>query len=136
MENAGLKIAVIDDDSSMTSAVRRLLDAAGFNVTTFNSAESFLAANAKIDCMICAVQLSGLSGFALRRVLMLDKTPPPPVIYITAFEESDSRAEASKLGASGFLTKPFTSADLIAAIHNATIPNRSPGANSSHAHCA
>ena len=135
MENAGLQIAVIDDDPSITSAVRRLLDAAGFNVTPFNSAESFLAANAKVDCMICAVHLSGLSGFALRRVLMMDKIPPPPIIYITAFEESDSRAEASKLGAAGFLTKPFTSADLISAIHTSTSSNRSSGPNSDHACC-
>ena len=116
MENASLNIAVIDDPS-ITSAVQRLLNAAGFKVMPYNSAEAFLAANVKPDCIICAVYLSGLSGFALRRVLMLDKTPPPPIIYITAFDETGARAEAEKLGATAYLTKPFTSADLISAIN-------------------
>jgi FixJ family two-component response regulator len=122
MENANLNIAVIDDDPSMTSAVQRLLNAAGFKVMPYNSAEAFLAANVKPDCIICAVYLSGLSGFALRRVLMLDKTPPPPMVFITAFDETGARAEAEKLGASGYLTKPFTSADLISAINRGTQP--------------
>ncbi len=120
MENPSLTIAVIDDDPSITSAVQRLLNAAGFKVMAYNSAEAFLAANLKPDCIICAIYLSGLSGFALRRVLMLDKTPPPPIVYITAFDEPVARAEAEKLGASGYLTKPFTSADLISAINHGT----------------
>jgi len=124
MENAGLQIAVIDDDSSITSAVQRLLNAAGFSATIHNSAEAFLAANIQPDCIISAVHLSGLSGFALRRVLMLDKNPPPPMVFITAFDEPEARAEAAKLGASGFLTEPFTRADLISAINNGTLSAR------------
>jgi FixJ family two-component response regulator len=119
-ENSGLNIAVIDDDPSIMSAVQRLLNAAGFKVEAYNSAESYLAANVQPNCVVTAIHLSGLSGFALRRVLMLDKTPPPPFIFITAFDEPEARVEAAKIGASGYLTEPFTSADLISTIHKAT----------------
>jgi CheY-like chemotaxis protein len=64
---------------------------------------------------------------------MLDKTPPPPMIYITAFEEAGARAEAEKLGASGFLTEPFASADLISAIHRATRSNQLPASSGERA---
>ena len=60
-------VCVIDDDVSLLRALRRLLDAGGFQVKTFSSAEDFLeSSNSRAPgCLVLDVHLGGLSGFEL-----------------------------------------------------------------------
>ena len=52
-------VCVIDDDDSLLRALRRLLDATGFRVETFSSAEQFLESDhrGRADCLILDVHL-------------------------------------------------------------------------------
>ncbi len=65
-------------------------------------------------CLIIDLQLPGLNGFGLRERLAA-AGPLPPVIFISAFDEPETRVQAAELGAQ-FLTKPFSGRALLEAI--------------------
>jgi FixJ family two-component response regulator len=112
-------VVVVEDDASMSSAIERILRLAGYAPRTFDSAESMLEAGAAAgaDCLIFDVHLPGLTGFELReRVARAGRLPP--VIFITAYDEPESRELAARAGA-GYLVKPFPGRDLVAAVGRA-----------------
>ena len=73
-------------------------------------------------CLIVDVHLPGISGFTLRDRLSL-KGALPPVIFITAFDEPETRAKAASAGAAAFLTKPFSGRALLETIRRAVHPS-------------
>ena len=110
-------IAVVDDDSSVRTALRRLCRMAGYDARAFASAQEFLSATATqtYDCLILDLRMPGMNGLELQRRL-LDVCPALPVILITAHDEASSRARAMGLGAVAFLRKPFSNEEILAAI--------------------
>jgi FixJ family two-component response regulator len=116
-------ICVVDDDDSLLRALRRLLDATGFQVETFPSAEAFLSRHrGGADCLVLDVHLSGLSGLDLQEQLMASGVRTP-VVIITAHDDPPTRERARRAGAVEYVRKPFDDDTLIAAIHRA-IGNR------------
>ena len=107
-------IVVVDDDPGMNVALTRLLTAAGFRVMAFASGKALLQAGSleHVKCLILDVQMPDLSGFDLYRRLA-QHHPPPPVIFMTAYDEMSVRQEAALAGAQGYLTKPFPSTTLL-----------------------
>jgi CheY-like chemotaxis protein len=111
------KILVVEDDDGMREAVESLLNAAGFEVGTYRSAEEFFANDAidKALCVITDIRLPAMSGLALlTTVRALDAAPP--VIVITAHDSPGFRVEAERRGAAAFLGKPFQGGALLASI--------------------
>jgi FixJ family two-component response regulator len=110
-------IAVIDDDESLCLSMSRLLRAARLQPITYLSGESFLADTnrPKFDCLVLDIQLKGMTGLDLRRRLsaVMDATP---VIFITAHEDPDVRAQAEASGCAGYFRKLDSGADVLAAI--------------------
>ena len=74
--------------------------------------------SAPADCLILDIHLPGVSGFELLRRLALRGTEAP-AIFITAHDDSHRRVEASRLGARGFLVKPFSGRELLEAVSEA-----------------
>jgi FixJ family two-component response regulator len=113
-------IHVVDDDDSILRALRRLLDATGFRVKTFSSAEEFLESEhrRRADCLVLDVHLGGLSGLDLQERLATSGVHTPAVI-ITAHDDLPTRERARRAGAVEYLRKPFDDNSLIAAIHKA-----------------
>ena len=114
------KIIVVDDDPGMNLALQRLLNAAGFRTITFSSAEALLQSDAieSAACLVLDVHLPGLSGFELQRRLQ-QSGAMCPVIFITAYDDPVSQAEAAGAGAIAYLTKPFPGRQLLDAITQA-----------------
>ena len=115
-----LTLLVVEDDDGMRHAIERLLDAAGFRVASFSSAEELLCGStaSSAACLIFDVHLPGMSGFDLRRVLARTG-PAPPVIFITADDTPAAREEAGRLRATAYLPKPFRGRELVAAVSRA-----------------
>ena len=113
-------VAVVDDDSSMLGATRDLLEACGFTTRTFASAEEFLdhGAPSQVDCLLLDIHLGGMSGFELRRRLKISGATLP-VIFMTALDDDDTRAQAQKVGCVAFLRKPYSARQLVDAIEKA-----------------
>jgi FixJ family two-component response regulator len=119
-------ISIVDDDTSVRNAARRLLRSLGYLTATFSSAEEFLQSGRlrETACLITDVQMPGMSGVDLQDHLIAtgDKTP---VIVVTAFPEEGLRRRALGAGAVGFLTKPLTEESLVACLDKALAPRRS-----------
>ncbi|MCP5544712.1 MAG: response regulator [Akkermansiaceae bacterium] len=116
MIGEGRQIAIVDDDSSVREAVVRLLQASGFTTRAFASAEEFLGSTERstTSVLIADIQLPGISGLELQRRLIADGRAPH-TIFITGQDSQLRREDALRLGCPYF-TKPFTGADLIAAV--------------------
>ena len=113
-------ISIIDDDESMRCAVKRLVTSLGLKASTFASAEEFLRSPQveHTSCLISDVQMPGLSGVELQKIL-LAQDRRIPIIFVTAFPEERMRTRAIEGGALGFLSKPFESQMLINLIEKA-----------------
>lgn len=116
-ENQNLVVVVVDDDSGMNQAIERLLNAGGFQTQTFTSGEALLEAGAAgaAACFILDVHLAGMSGFELQKRLAQGGADSP-VIFITAYDDQDSRTQAERAGAIGYFTKPFPGQSLLKAV--------------------
>ena len=132
MTNNQFIVMIVDDDASIRRAARRLIKSYGFPVETFASAEDFLSSGRlhETACLVLDVQMSGLNGLELQSRLITDGHQVP-IIFITAFNDENARAQALKAGALGYLVKPFEEADLLTAINVALrrqeIGRQSPG---------
>ena len=113
-------VAVVDDDESVCRSFSRLLRAAHFQPITYASAEAFLAdtKHPKFDCLVLDIQLTGISGLELRKRLSAVKDGTP-VVFITAHDDPNVRAEAEAFGCAGFFPKTASGADVLAAVRRA-----------------
>jgi len=107
-------IAVIDDDPSLCRSLARLLQHAGFQAIAFESGEQFLAdpLRGHFGCLLVDVQLGGMTGIEMHRRLVGegDRTP---VVYITAHDDPQARAEAEALGCAGYYRKTDAGTEIL-----------------------
>jgi FixJ family two-component response regulator len=110
-------VAVVDDDSSVRTALSRLCRSAGYDAKAFDSPREFLQSveSQAYDCAIVDIRMPELDGFALQRELLMVR-PALPVILITAHDEPAGRARALAAGAVAYLRKPFPNEELLSAI--------------------
>ena len=115
-------ISVVDDDESVRRSTTLLLESFGFRAAAYESAEGFLSSGRVHDtsCLIVDVQMPGMNGLQLQSQLASGGRGIP-VIFITAYENTDSRQQAMKAGAAAFLGKPFSDEELLQTIR-ATLP--------------
>jgi len=86
----------------------------------FSSAEDFLAASIanRATCLVLDINLDGMSGIDLRR-LLTGLGNAPPVIFITAINDEAIEQEARSSGCVAYLRKPFGGKELIGAVTTA-----------------
>ena len=123
MSKNKIYVAVVDDDESFARALGRVLRASEFDVRTFPSAEDFLAPNMfpTPDCLVLDIQLGGMDGVELQQRLheLGDRTP---IIFVTAHDAPEVRAEAVQAGCVAYLRKPVASRALLEAVAKALRP--------------
>ena len=105
----------------MRDAIRRVLQATGFAVTGFASAEAALQdeATREAHCLVLDIHLPGISGFELYERLG-ELGSKPPVIFITARDDVRNQERAVQLGALDYLLKPFSGRVLAAIVARAS----------------
>ena len=111
--HAGL-VYVVDDDEAVRDSMRWLLEANGFSVTTFASAEQFLARlpdPEPVACLLLDVRMPGMSGLELHEELVR-RGSALPLIFITGHGDVPMAVSRMKKGACDFLEKPFSDAQL------------------------
>jgi len=126
MKKAEQVVFVIDDDLSMRTAIKELIEAVGISCQTFGSGQELLNATLPDvpSCLVLDVRLPGLSGLNLQRELTA-RSIHIPIIFITGHGDIPMSVQAMKAGAVEFLTKPFRDQDLLDAIEQATERDRS-----------
>ena len=113
-------IAIVDDDESFLQATISFFRSLGYSAAAFPSADAFLNSNAveNTDCLITDLQMPGMSGIELQNYLLAQGNRVP-VIFVTAFPETEARGDALRAGAVGFLGKPFGDENLISCLNKA-----------------
>lgn len=125
MSSSGPLVRVVDDDESIRRSLSGLLESAGLRVTTYGSAQDFLASDSPDTpgCLVLDVHLPGLSGPDLQRELA-GTGRTLPVIFLTGLGDIPTTVRAMKDGAVEFLTKPLNAPVLLDAIHHAIEKDR------------
>jgi FixJ family two-component response regulator len=120
----GPLIAIVDDDDALRHSLDDLLQAVGFRVQGFASAEAFLRAQPAPEtaCLLLDVRLPGMDGLELQRQLAA-RPWRLPIIFVTAYADDNVRARALAAGAVAFLSKPCREEDLLHAIEAALTPS-------------
>src|SRR5262245_66484883 len=108
MRRSNLVVATVDDDCRVRESVKSVLESAGYEAVTFESAETFLLSGAlsSVSCVVADVRLPGMDGTELQRRIRRDRRQLP-VLLITAHDDDDVRRQALRDGAIAFLLKPF-----------------------------
>jgi FixJ family two-component response regulator len=113
-------VAVVDDDESLCRSLSRLLRAGGIQPINYASAEAFLAdtKHPQFDCLLLDIQLGGMSGIELAQRLVAEGQRTP-VIFITAHDNPETRAEAEAAGCTAYFRKSDSGAEVLDAIRRA-----------------
>ena len=113
----GRTVVVIDDDLSVRRSLARLLRASGFDVSTYASAEAFLAGPAAGTsvCLVLDIHLGGMSGLELADCLD-QQARSVPIVFISAQDGSLPAERCARSGTIAFLCKPFDESVLIEAV--------------------
>jgi FixJ family two-component response regulator len=101
-------VAIVDDDQSIQSALKDLMESAGLSALCFGSAEEFLESEERNQaaCLIADIRMPGMSGLELQAKLKAEGSRIP-IIFITAQGDAKMKMQAMKAGAVEFLSKPF-----------------------------
>ena len=128
-------VHIVDDDEAMRESLALLLETENLACRKYSSAEEFLHAlgSASQGCLLLDLQMPGMTGLELFKILHTRKIPMP-VIIMTGHGDIDMVAEAIKLGLYHFIEKPFSSNELLVNVHSCLleIDNFPPNMNSNY----
>jgi FixJ family two-component response regulator len=113
-------VAIVEDDAAVRRALVRVLAAAGFRVSSYVSAEEFLAIASQPapDCVVIDLHLPSMGGLELHDYLH-EIEPDVSVVLITADYEL-AQSEPLRSHTTPCLTKPIDEHTLLEAIVRVT----------------
>jgi DNA-binding NarL/FixJ family response regulator len=112
-------ILIIEDDAQYRNSMELILKLEGFCVRTADTGIAGIAGGRekRPDLILCDIMMPGMDGHTVLELLQSEKTlADVPFIFVTAL---NSRAEVRRgmsEGADDYLTKPFSSDELIATV--------------------
>jgi|HubBroStandDraft_5_1064220.scaffolds.fasta_scaffold132582_1 FixJ family two-component response regulator len=112
-------IAIVDDNESMRDSLSDLIESGGFAARCFGSAKAFLESDLHREaaCLIVDVRMPKISGLELQARLRQEECKFP-IIFVTAYDDDETRAQAMKEGAVEFFAKPFDHQQLLKILRN------------------
>jgi FixJ family two-component response regulator len=113
-------VFIVDDDASVLKSLKRLLQSAGWNAVTYESADDFLAGHdpAAHGCLILDMSMPGRDGFEVQRRLT-ERGSSLPVVFLTGHGDVPTSVTAMRAGAINFLSKPVKDDALLASVSEA-----------------
>jgi twitching motility two-component system response regulator PilH len=115
------KILCVDDSSPDLINLEKIISNAGLLALTANSGRSALAKakNDKPDLILMDVNMPDMDGFAVLRELKKDADIKNiPVVLITSKSQKADKMWAQMQGASGYVTKPYTTDQILEQIRS------------------
>jgi FixJ family two-component response regulator len=111
-------IAVIEADATDRRTLCNLLSSLQVDVRGYDSAESYLSSDrSALDCLITDVELPGMSGLELLRLLR-SRGVPDPVILLGAEEDVRAAVTAMREGAIDFIEKSNVDLAILRCVSN------------------
>ena len=127
MSQPAIRILVVDDETAIRRALRPPLLELGFQVTEASRGEEAiqLLRTAACDVVLLDINMPGIGGIeTLRRIRAV--SPRLPILMLTVRDGEEEKVEALELGADDYVTKPFSTRELIARIRTAVRRVRAP----------
>jgi DNA-binding response OmpR family regulator len=115
-------VLIVDDERDTNDILASFVRSRGFEPIQLFAGGQVMAAVAehKPALILLDIMLPGYDGFAICDSLKRDReTNLIPIVMVTALEQSHHRAAGVRVGANGYLSKPFTPAQLYEAMDKA-----------------
>ena len=112
-----MRLLVAEDEKNLNKLISKKLTAEGYSVDScFDGVEAIdFLSMASYDGVILDIMMPRLDGFGLLRQ-MRQRGDLTPVLFLTARDSVEDKVEGLDLGASDYLVKPFSFAELMARI--------------------
>ena len=110
------RILVVDDEEDILDPLVYALGREGFEVATAGTGDAALkhARSATFDVIVLDLMLPGMSGIDVCRTLRAESDVP--IVMLTARDTELDRVLGLELGADDYVTKPFSTAELVSRI--------------------
>jgi DNA-binding response OmpR family regulator len=121
-------ILAVDDDEPVLRSVKRVLENAGFTVSTASGGQEALnlIARGQPDLVVLDMIMPGIDGLEVCRRIRADPfTAKLPILFLTAKSRPTDVAQGLDAGGDDFLTKPFEVVELPARVR--ALLRRAPG---------
>ncbi len=116
----GKHVLLVEDEPNIIEAVSFLLSRDGWTVSTHSNGHDAadVIRSKQPDVLVLDVMLPGRSGFDILADIRSEGTcRDVPVLMLTARGQTKDRERAQRLGATRFMTKPFSNAEIIETLH-------------------
>src|SRR3954451_551 len=115
--SAARRIAVIEDEESIASAIATRLRSEGYEVEIAGDGPGGvqLCDRFRPDLVVLDLMLPGLDGIEVCKQIQRDR--PLPVLMLTARDSETDMLVGLAVGADDYMTKPFSARELVARIH-------------------
>lgn len=113
-----MRILIVEDEKKLAGFMRKSLQEAGMAVDLSHNGDEALtlAESAPFDAIVLDIMLPGRDGLSILRRLR-ERNNSVPVVLVTARADVSERIEGLNLGADDYLTKPFSTGELVARLH-------------------
>ena len=116
------RILVVDDDPSIRTICREVLETSGYAVREVGGGHLVRAEmhRFKPDLVMLDVMMPGMDGFQTAELLRSEtQSSMVPIIFLSAKGETADKVRAFRLGAEDYVVKPFIAAELVARVRKA-----------------
>ena len=111
---------IVDDSFTMRNMVSLALKEQNFDVTTAEDGVDALKASKgkKFDVIITDINMPNMDGFQLlEKLRAIEDFKFTPILVLTTEGSDEKKKEGKRLGATGWIVKPFNPQTLIATIN-------------------
>ncbi len=119
------RVLLIEDEPNIIEAIRFILSRDGWRVDTHSDGQTAIEAVRRRapDLIILDVMLPNRSGYdILQELRKTEATKDVPVLMLTARGQKKARKLAERLGASRFMTKPFSNNEILTTVRELVAP--------------
>jgi two-component system phosphate regulon response regulator PhoB len=127
IEDRAPEILIVEDDEKLSELLTWLMTGEGFAIRITDDGEEALrlAQRSVPDVVLLDWMVKSTSGLEVcRRLRQMSETAEVPIIMLTAKSEESDRISAFETGADDYVTKPFSSRELVARVHAVLRRNR------------
>ncbi len=115
------KILIVDDSEDIRILLRRILQAAGYEVAEAADGEKALHDISGItpDMVLLDIVMPGISGFEVCETMKrMDTAADIPVVFLSAKSDAADKIRGLEIGGSDYITKPFDKGEVLARVEN------------------
>jgi len=113
-----MNIVLVEDNQTIVKGLKYSFSKQNYHLTSFSNGKDtkeYLEKNMSVDLLILDITLPDVNGFDLYEEIR--KSHTIPTIFLTAKEEEDDIVKGLNMGAEDYITKPFSTKELLARIN-------------------